>query len=133
MPVEDEYLDVLQNIEAAIAGVYRHQRNLLDYDVDEAIDALVSNYRAEQQRRTPKPHRLTERPERVYEAVKEMCDWRLGHNHLPGQQEGDLPADLSLLTEQEILACLKRIKTSVRRWTKQGGRQGYLQFIAQFV
>jgi hypothetical protein len=32
-----------------------------------------------------------------------------------------------------IIACLKRIRKSVEKWNKQGGRQGYLTFVEQFV
>ena len=30
-------------------------------------------------------------------------------------------------------ACLKRIRKSVQRWNKEGGRQGYLTFVGRFV
>ena len=40
---------------------------------------------------------------------------------------------LSQLTVDEILACLKRLRTSVKRWTKDGGRQGYLTFVDEFI
>jgi hypothetical protein len=31
------------------------------------------------------------------------------------------------------VACLRKLHKSVEFWTKQGGRQGYLQFIEKFV
>lgn len=37
---EDKYLDVLQNIEMAIVGVYRQHKDLLDYDVDRVLNLL---------------------------------------------------------------------------------------------
>jgi hypothetical protein len=36
-------------------------------------------------------------------------------------------------TVDEIITCLKRIQKSIRRWNKEGGRQGYLNFISEFV
>ena len=33
----------------------------------------------------------------------------------------------------EIVACLKRVRKSINRWTRTGGRQGYLTFVSQFV
>ncbi len=36
-------------------------------------------------------------------------------------------------THDEIIACLKRVKKSVQRWNKHGGRQGYLNFVQQYV
>lgn len=52
MTIEDEYLDVLQNIEAAIMGVYRRTPALLDYDVLEAIEALTRHYVLEERHHT---------------------------------------------------------------------------------
>ena len=118
---EEEYQDVLQNIESAIVHVSRRQQNLLDYDVEEALDALISDYRAEQPGRTPKPHRLTERPERVYGAVRQVCEWRLGRLRM---LEGQAAPEAK--TPEEIMACLKCIRRSVQRWNKRSGRQGYL-------
>jgi len=122
MAIEEEYTDVLQNIETAIVSLYRQRRNLLDYDVDEALDALIDDYKAQQQQRAPKPHRFTERPEHVYKAVKQMCEWRLGREPLPKRGSAGSVAEVAALGAEEIVACLKRIKKSVQRWTKQGGR-----------
>lgn len=47
MSVEEEHLDVLQNIEAAIVSVYRDHPEMTDYDVDKAFSALIQTYRSE--------------------------------------------------------------------------------------
>ena len=129
MAFEEQYEDVLQNIEFAVINVYRAQPDLIDFDVEEALDALIARYRAEQQDRTPRTFRLGERSERVYEAAREMCEWRLGRI-TPTDQDMPTPDPLSL---EEIVACLKRIKKSVQRWSRQGGRQAYLSFASQFI
>ena len=41
MKVEDEYLDVLQNIEFGIIGVFRADRSLLDLDAKDVPRAEV--------------------------------------------------------------------------------------------
>ena len=33
----------------------------------------------------------------------------------------------------EILLCLKRLKSSIRLWNGEGGRQGYLTYIRNFL
>ena len=43
---------------------------------------------------------------------------------------GPRPEPVSL---DVIVACLKRIRKSIQRWNKEGGRQGYLIFIQRFV
>lgn len=70
---EDEYLDVLQNIEMAIISVYRQHKDLLDYDVDMALNLLWTEYRNEQAgKETPVPA-LDENARLVYERVKDVC------------------------------------------------------------
>ena len=133
MSIEEEYTDVLQNIEAAIVNVYRQRRNLLDYDVEEALDALIYDYKTQQQQRAAMPHRFTERPEYIYQAVKQICEWRLDRESLTKRWYSGSGAELKPLQVEEIVACLKRIKKSLQRWNKQGGRQGYLQFIEQYI
>ncbi len=32
-----------------------------------------------------------------------------------------------------IVACLKRIRKSIQKWNKRGGRQGYLTYVHQFL
>ncbi len=32
-----------------------------------------------------------------------------------------------------MIACLKRIRSSIQLWNKEGGRRGYLNFVSQFV
>lgn len=133
MGVEDDYLDVLQNIEFAIVSVYRKRPELVDYDVDVVLAALVKRYQAEQRQREKPALRLTELRQEVYDAVEAMCEWRLGRTAFTEPKSGQSISNPSPLKVDEILACLKRIRTSVRRWTKQGGRQGYLMFIDEFV
>lgn len=135
MGIEDEYLDVLQNLEFAIISVYREQNELLDYDVDEALEALISDYKAENTQREPKPHSLTGRPLDVYNAVKPMCEWRLGRKPIEAEVVSDLDSvpEPEPLEIEELLACLKRLRKSVKLWTKESGRQGYLQFVDPYI
>jgi hypothetical protein len=129
---EDEYLDVLQNIEFAILQVYHSTPTLVDYDVEKALDALIRTYKRPPHRPAPK-WRSTPSAEEVFVAVKEMCDWRLGSD-VPGMFDNFvLPAEMEPLSVDEILACLKRIRKSVQTWNKRSGRQGYLEFIDQYV
>lgn len=79
---EEEYLDVLQNIEAAIVDAYRSDGELTDYDVDKALNVLHAEYRAEAQGKTPASVIMNERAQQVYDRVKTMCDWRLGRTTL---------------------------------------------------
>ena len=153
---DEQHMDVLQNIEFAIMQVYRAQPELSDYNVDKAVGALVRVYQSQVTGRAAPKLRLREIEQAVFDAVKGMCDWRLGDVALtrPDDAEGgdddteddtEDDAEVSAIesveelvgpapkTTEEIVACLKRIRKSVGLWTKQGGRQGYLTYIAQFI
>ena len=133
MTVEDEYLDVLQNIEFAIIGVYHEHPELLDYDVDVVVAALIKQYGAKLQQRQMTPPRLTELRQELYDAIAAMCEFRLGRTALLDKDGEEAFPGLPPLTVDEIVACLKRIRKSVQRWTKQGGRQGYLTFVGEGI
>jgi hypothetical protein len=133
MDFEEKYQDVLQNMEFAIVQVYRRHGELTDHDVETVLSDLIRGYQAEQRQREMTPPTLNDLRQELYDGVKLMCDWRLGRTELdsPGAQ-GDVPR-LAPLKVDEIVACLKRIRKSVQKWTKRGGRQGYLKFVEQFI
>lgn len=131
--VEEGYLDVLQNIEFAIISVYRSELTLSDYDVNKILNVLISGYQAELSRRDFSKPNLSTLQERLYESVKDMCEWRLGRKAIFKKEKHLKVKKLGPLSVEEIIACLKRIQKSVETWTKQGGRKGYLQYIDQFL
>ena len=134
MDVEEEYLDVLQNIEFAIVGVHRRQPALVDFDVDAALNALIAPLPGE----SPGSCAAAAQAERArptslrYDAVYvRMAD---GQRDAPfGRHAASAARDRSRSPSMWIIACLKRIRKSVARWNKEGGRQGYLTFIGRFV
>lgn len=133
MSFEEEYQDVLQNIEFAIVNVYHQHPDLLDYDVETVLAALIRVYQAEQSQRQIRTPTLNELRQELFDAVQSMCEWRLGRTELTGEGEQlglTLPRTITL---DEIIACLKRIRKSVQKWSKRGGRQGYLTFVEQYI
>jgi hypothetical protein len=130
MGLEDTHLDVLQNIEFAIVNVYQEQGDHLDYDVMRALDALINVYRAESRGHTPKVIRLPEPESLVFQRAKDICEFRLGRKEL--KTDWKIPSGEEQRVD-EILACLRKIRKSVDWWNKRGGRQGYLEFVSQYV
>ena len=127
---ENEYQDVLQNIEATIVGVYSAHPDLTDYQVDSALEALGRTYQRE------KIGGAAVRPKNalaieVYNAVKMACDWRLGREQVVDEEEQ--PVAPEPITVDEIQACLKRIRKSVDMWNKESGTRGYLDYIRKFM
>jgi hypothetical protein len=127
----EQHQDVLQNIESAILGVYREKRELADYQVDSALEALGRTYAGEARGKAPV---LPKNPLalEVYQAMKSMCDWRMGRENVVDEEGQPMSAD-GAQSVDEILVCLKRLRKSVETWSKKGGSQGYLHYISQFI
>lgn len=133
-PIEEQYQDVFQNIETFIIAVYRENLELTNWDVENALEALIRHYQAEWRGREPRPvHLSTERKRDVYDAVHSVCEWRLGRTPATTKDGETTSLPLEPLSLEEIVAILKRLRKSVRFWQKRGGNQGYLQYIDRFI
>jgi len=130
MSFEEKYLDVLQNIEFPVQVIYKSHPDLTDYDVLFAVEALIELYTAEERKRKPRDFKLSGKSIEVYEGVMEMCELRLGRSISDNIEDKDAPEPLSI---SEMINCLKTIKNSINKWTKSSGRQGYLNFVKEFM
>ena len=133
MTVEDQYIDVLQNLEFGIVLTYKDHREISDYNVMRALEALIDRYTGEKVGR-PQRHFLLSNVELILlENVRRMCEWRLGCWTLTDDPQKAEVATPTPKTIDEIILCLKRVLKSVKRWNKSGGMRGYLDFIVQYV
>ena len=133
MKPEDEYLDVLQNIEAVVVATWKKHREMTDYSVLRAYEAAIAHYKVLARGGTPKPEHLSGLDAAVYAAVQPICEWRLGRKpDRPPLATGD-QAELPLMPIEDLVACLRRLRKSVERWNRTGGQRGYLEFVSQFV
>ena len=125
-PIE-EHLDVLQNIESVVVEVWRNHSAMTNYTVMRAYETAIAYYSALAREQSPKPVNLTGLDATLFEAVKDVCEWRLGRG---AESDGD---EVSALPVEVLVSCLRKLRKSVDRWTREGGRQGYLQFIEKFL
>jgi len=130
---EEQYLDVLQNIEFALAAVYREHPKMTDWAALYAVETLVRTYTAELQGRTLPAPDFQPLEQEAFDRVKAMCEWRLGRQQLEDEAGQKVGAGPTPITLEEIIACLKRIKTSIERWQKKMGKRGYFEFVSQFL
>jgi hypothetical protein len=130
---EDKNLDILQNIESAIVSIYRVTPDLSDYEVDKALSALWDSYHVEGLEKTYAPPAMNENTDAVFAIAQTICDWRLGREGKSETENSQPFPDISPTSVDVILAYLKRIRKSVAKWTKRGGRQGYVRFISDFI
>lgn len=133
MEFENKYMGVLQNMETVIVRLYRQNPEIADYNVDKAVEGLVRTYQAEQKGRSAPVLKLNELDQQLYSDISAVCQFYLGRtSELLGIEDLDIE-DMVKLTVEDIIACLKRIRQSIAMWTKEGGRQGYLNFIDPFL
>jgi len=130
---EDEYLDVLQNIEAGIVRVFREHPEMTDAEASQAVEGALRLYQAEVKKRNPPALRFSPLAQEAFDAVKAMCDWRLGRGELMDDSGQAVDLGITPKTMDEIIACLKRIRRSIELWSKRGGRQGYLNYVDDFI
>jgi hypothetical protein len=131
---EERYEDVLQNIEFGIISVYHGHPEMTDWEALAAIEALLRKYRAEARGRQARLPSLDPLADEIYNSVQAMCEWRLGREMPFAAKEGE-PVEFSVepIALDELIACLKRVRKSIKFWSREGGRQGYLTFVSQFV
>lgn len=133
MKWQEENLDVLQNLEFAIVEVWRANPGMTDYSALRAYEAARHYYRAELRGQPPKPPTLTGLDAVAFDALKRMCEFRLGRDSGPPPASEKDAGPVPPLSLEKLLDCLQELGKSVERHTRSGGRQGYLQFIDRFL
>ncbi len=121
-------LDVLQNIEFGIIEVYRADRLLLDVDVNDAINALVRRYRCEEEQRTPPTMNFGDRAQSLLVGPK-FVRVASGPFSVPRRRPEARKAGLRSLNWSSVFGKFRR--GPFPRWSRQGSRQGYLDFRRQ--
>ncbi len=129
MKITDDKLPILQDLETAVVDVWRVNPTMSDHVALRAYETAFQLYRAELRGRTPKPHVLSGLDAATFEAVRLVCEIRLGRG--PEPADGSKP---TASTPVDILVdCLRELGKSVERHTHLEGRQGYLTFIDHFL
>ena len=131
MRIEEQYMDVLQNLEFAVANLFRLNPNMTDYDVLRTYEALIRTYAAEGLGRPAQPVNRLELEAKLFQDVHSICEWRLGRKTLTGDKKGG--PSFEPIDVPTLILCLKRLVKSVQKWNKHGGRQAYLEFMTQYV
>jgi hypothetical protein len=105
---------------------------MVDHDVRRTLEAVMDSYKAEKIGRAPRQVFLSPTEQELFQAVRATCEWRLGRQSLTAEGVKEVPT-VTPKTVDEILLCLKRLVKSVHTWNREGGQQGYLSFIIQYV
>jgi hypothetical protein len=134
---ENENRDVLQNLEFSVVEIWRRQPEMTDWVALRAYEAAYQFYRSEQRGGTPRPSGLKGLDAEVYEAVKAVCEFRLGRGSSPElaqvPEQARVSESIPTIPLDKLLECLRELAKSVQRHIRLGGRQGYLTFIDRFL
>jgi hypothetical protein len=130
MNVVNDYLDILQNVEATIIGVYKDMPELRDPDVILALERLISQYTREKKKLPALPINLPTRSLTVFQAIRDLSENRIDRTAI-----AEVPDDVwgYRLPLRLIIPCLERLLKSAETWHKRGGQRGYLEFIGQYL
>ena len=134
MKIEEEYMDVLQNIESVVAALYRDHDEMSDYDAMRTYEALIDWYRGENIGRKPRlVGGLSDLERTLFDSILEICEWRLGRTDIRANGSGSPHDRPNPITVDILILCLKKLLKSAKTWNKRGGRQGYLQFMSGYL
>jgi hypothetical protein len=125
----DDKLDILQNLEFSVVEVWRAHPEMSDYNALRAYETAFQAYRAELRGHAPKAADLNGLDGEALMALRAMCEFRLGRG--PASVAG--PESIPPIALQLLVDCLRELSKSVERHTKASGRQGYLNFVDQFL
>jgi hypothetical protein len=131
MSIEEDYPDVLQNLESAVIQFYRAHPELTDFAVLEAYGAATDLYSAEQRGVEPRKRALNDLQTELFDHVSGVCEYLLGRAELKTMDGGSVEREV--IDHTILIRCLRKLQKSVPKWTKRGGRQGYLNFVSNFV
>lgn len=131
--VEEEFEDVLQNLEFALVQVYRAHDEMTDWEAETAVTSLIRTYNAEARRRKAPDLSLKPLEQEAYDNVQAMCEFRLGRSNMVSESDEALEISIEPIAVSDLLLCLKRIRKSIQLWRKEGGRRGYFEFVRHFL
>ena len=120
---EEEYFDVLRAIETQIYEYYLEKPDLLDFNVDKALNAIVRTLNKQQRGQSPPKIKLNAAEQAIYKLLETVASLYLG-------KDDDVKPE-QVLSYDEMIACVKRIQRSLKQMSSHG-RQGYLDFLKQF-
>ncbi|MFT5165639.1 MAG: hypothetical protein ACI8P3_000867 [Saprospiraceae bacterium] len=130
---EPKNMDVLFSIENAIVVVYKDNPQMKDIDTIKALEALINYYRAKITGKELQTPVLGEYAPLVYNGVLSalvLYLMILGEASIAPKPKRFSSAFKELTQDEIILAALRKIEKSSKRWNQRNGEQGYLNFIS---
>ncbi len=132
MRVEEEFENVMINIEIQVITVSNEYPELSDAGVERVYNALLSKYKAIGRGKEPKePSFRSEAEQELFALIDTVSDLFTGVDK--ESELADVFEGQDEVSAENMAAIFKRLRKSLRTWTKQGGSKGYIYYIAQFL
>ena len=133
MKLSEEQISFVYNFERMLVDTYQEIPDLLDAQVATAIDYLIRVYNAEAQERDTPRNNIRGMASEIASQLQAICELHLGRAKMEDIEGKPVDLKIRKLTAQEVVDGLKQINSSIKVWTKQKGRQGYLSYITDFI
>ncbi len=133
MRIEEEFENVMLNIEIQVVSISNKAPNLSDFGVDKVYNAFLSRYKALLRGREAKAVSFDSPENDLYLLIKGMCDFFTGDSETWGDGDFLIELEAEKVSYEKMVAIFKRLRKSVKMWTKRGGSKGYIYYISQFI
>jgi uncharacterized protein YoxC len=133
MKSSSDQINFIYNFERMIVGKYQEVPDLLDAQVATAIDYLIRVYNAESEERDAPRKIIRGMASEMSSQLRSICELHLGRAEMEDIEGKSIDIKITKLTAQEVVDSLKKINSSIKVWTKQKGRQGYLNYVTDFI
>ncbi len=115
-------------------SAYRHSGfTLKDDEIRNVLLALIKVYSLEGTNIPLRLPRLTETEQLLMAQIQTMCEWLLGRATATVDETNKEFRNPTPISREVLIRCLKRLVSSVDKWDKYAGSQGYLKYVNQFI
>jgi hypothetical protein len=132
IPVEEEFEEILLNIELRVTMMFRENPTMTDYVAAEVYEALALHYSAMVTGRTPPKPRVKGLALDLFDDIQKVCNLCL-EDGASDKLVKKKNSPIQTISKEDLVRCLRRLQKSVKLWTEKGGRQGYLKFVSTFI
>lgn len=131
----DEFFEanqgILMSIESVVISYYRDHPDLVDHNVDKVYEAIQRTYEKELKGKKPPKLRLKDLEVELHEDVLSVCMIMLGEETVEDEEGNDITVGSA--SKETIIACMKKLRSSIKTWTSSYGRRGYLDYVSNFI
>jgi hypothetical protein len=131
MAVTGDNASSLFLLETLIDSYASNDVSVIDLHVLEALEATRRLFAAEAQGRTFQPRLGDERVRELFTGLRGASELLLGRTSADIDDRTTEPSES--IDIDTLVRCLKQLEKSVKLWSEQGGRKGYLLYIRQFL